>query len=103
VISTRLRDSPRAKEVISSACAGSKRPRMGWTEYLGGLDGMGTESNQLDGTTWKTWKPASGGGVASCCRITPSGFPYKPLAMCKLAKLSFVAGAELPKRYVVTS
>ena len=24
-----------------------------------------------------------------------------PLAMCKLAKLAFVAGAELPKRYVV--
>jgi hypothetical protein len=31
--------------------------------------------------------------------IVFQGFPF---AMCKIGKLSFVAGAELPKRYLVT-
>ena len=39
--------------------------------------------------------------IATHCSISPSGCPYSPLAMCKIAKLSFVAGAELPKRYLL--
>jgi hypothetical protein len=33
---------------------------------------------------------------------TFGGFQEFPCSMCKLAKLSFVAGAEIPKRYVLT-
>ena len=67
-----------------------------------GLDGIWTESQKLDGKTWKIWKSASRGDDTNLYHISLSGFPYFPLAMCKLAKLNFVAGAELPKRYLVT-
>jgi hypothetical protein len=39
--------------------------------------------------------------VPSPSRVTLSAFPYSPLTMCKIGKLSFAAGAELPKRYIV--
>ena len=39
---------------------------------------------------------------AYCLVSTCPDFRINVYQMCKLAKLSFVAGAELPKRYVVT-
>jgi hypothetical protein len=66
----------------------------------GCLDGIWTESKKPDGKTWRIWKTAARGKIANGCRISLSGFPYRPLAMCKIGKLSFVTGAELPKRYL---
>jgi hypothetical protein len=63
---------------------------------------MWTESKKLAGKTRRIWKTAASRDAASHCRISLLGFSYSPLAMCKIGKLSFVAGAELPKRYVVT-
>ena len=40
---------------------------------------------------------------AYCLVSTCPDFRINVYQMCKLAKLSFVAGAEIPKRYVVTS
>jgi hypothetical protein len=65
------------------------------------MDGMWTESNEVAGKTWDSWKTAVSTDDASYCRISPSGYPSFPLAMCKIARLSFVAGAELPKKYIL--
>lgn len=62
---------------------------------------MWTESKKVAGKSWDSWKTAGRAGDASCFRLNASGFPYSPLAMCKIARLSFVAGVELPKKYVV--
>ena len=82
------------------------KPRAGAPEGLHGipgcLDGIWTESKKLDGKTWKIWKSAIRGGDTSYFCTSLSGFPYSPLAMCKIGKLSFVAGAEMPQRYIVT-
>jgi len=40
------------------------------------------------------------GDDARHCRVSLSGVPSGPIAKCKLAKLNFVAGAEIPKRYL---
>src|SRR5262249_15519393 len=66
-----------------------------------GMDGIRTESKKLGAKTRRTWKTQPGRNDANRCSVALSGFPDSPLAMCKLAKLSFVAGAELPKRYVL--
>ena len=65
------------------------------------LDGIWIESEKLDGESWDSWKTTAGHDDTRCCRVRPSDFSYSPLAMCKIGKLSFVAGAELPKRYVL--
>lgn len=67
------------------------------------LDRMWTESKKLTGKTWRIWKTAARLDASSHCHISFLGFPYRPLAMCKLGKLSFVAGAEVPKQYVLGS
>jgi hypothetical protein len=41
---------------------------------------------------WRKWLVRKGFSVFQ-------GFPY---SMCKIGKLSFVAGAEIPQRYLVT-
>jgi hypothetical protein len=61
---------------------------------------MWTESNKLDEKTWRTWKTATSCTAANQWSIGPSGFPYCPLTMCKIGKLSFVAGAEIPRKYL---
>jgi hypothetical protein len=48
------------------------------------------------------WKTAAEAEDATYYYISLSGFPYNPLAMCKIARLSFVAGAELQKKYILT-
>ena len=65
------------------------------------LDGIWTESIKVGGKTWKNWKSAIRSGGASYLHVNLSGFPYSPLAMCKIGKLSYVAGAELPKQYLL--
>jgi hypothetical protein len=67
-----------------------------------GLDGMWTESKKDDANRWKTWKTRHGGSAARPYGIRLSGFPPFHEAMCKVAKLSYVVGAEIPKRYLGT-
>src|SRR5262249_34210974 len=102
--SHRPRGSDSCREASARDGSSPRRP-MEWrgqqTGSLGRDGGIWTESKKLGAKTRRTWKTQPGRKDASRCSGTNSGFPCFPLATCKLAKLSFVAGAELPKRYVV--
>ena len=67
------------------------------------VDGIWTESKKREGKTWTSWKTAVKRHVTRRFGTSSLGFPCSPLAMCNIVKLPFVAGAELPNRYVVAS
>jgi hypothetical protein len=63
--------------------------------------GIRTESIGIDTKTTEileTFAPT--GDCNSLADRTLGGFHEFPCSMCKIGKLSFVAGAEIPKRYV---
>jgi hypothetical protein len=64
------------------------------------LDGIWTESYRSDSKLWKAWTISY---TFPEGRLEPeaiSGSPCFPRAMCKIGKLSFVAGAEIPRKYL---
>jgi hypothetical protein len=80
----------------------------GLPESLDGMDGIrggwiesGRKAKQSVGNQPKTWNTRLGRRVTNLYVSRCLGFPPFHEAMCKLAKLSFVAGAELPKRYLL--